>query len=55
MKSNAIDSIPKLKMIWKIITTTNQIDVDFNRIDSFTGIPLLRQVLHLDQTYKEYL
>jgi L-lactate utilization protein LutB len=30
MKSKAIEAIPKLKLIWKILTTKNRIELDLN-------------------------
>lgn len=32
MKSNAIDSIPKLRLIWKILTTKNRVEFDINDV-----------------------
>lgn len=55
MKSNAIDSIPKFRLIWKILTTKNKIDLDLNNLETFRQIPLLGRVIQLDETYKCYL
>lgn len=55
MKSNAIDSIPKFRLIWKILTTKNKIDLDLNNLETFRLIPLLGRVIQLDETYKCYL
>ncbi len=32
MKNSAIDSLPKLKLIWKILTTKNRVDIDINNV-----------------------
>jgi hypothetical protein len=48
MKSNAIDSIPKFRLIWKILTTKNSIDLDLNNLDTFRQIPLLSRIIQLD-------
>jgi len=32
MKNNAVESIPKLRLLWKIITTKKLIDVDLDNI-----------------------
>ena len=55
IKANAIDSIPKLRLLWKIFTTKNKIDLDLNNFESFHQIPLLSRIIHMDETFKVYL
>lgn len=55
MKSKAIDAIPKLKLIWKILTTKNRIDLDLNNFETFNQIPIVARFVSLDETFKVYL
>ena len=55
MKSNAIDSLPKLKLIWKILTTKNRVDIDINQIETLYQIPILEKILKINETFKYYL
>lgn len=55
MKSKAIDSIPKLRLIWKILTTKNRIEFDLNNFETFNQIPIISKFISLDETFKVYL
>jgi hypothetical protein len=55
MKSKAIDAIPKLKLIWKILTTKNLIELDLNNFETFNQIPIVGRFVSLDETFKVYL
>ena len=41
MKNTAIDSLPKLKLIWKILTTKNRVEIDINKVETLFQIPIL--------------
>ena len=55
MKSKAIDAIPKLKLIWKILTTKNRVELDLNNFETFQQIPIIGRFVSLDETFKAYL
>jgi hypothetical protein len=55
MKSKAIDAIPKLRLIWKILTTKNRIELDLNNFETFNQIPIISRFISLDETFKVYL
>ena len=41
MKNNAIDSLPKIKLVWKILTTKNLVEIDVNNVKTLYQIPYL--------------
>jgi hypothetical protein len=55
MKSSAIDSLPKIKLVWKILTTNTQVDIDINDVDTLYQIPILEKILKVNETFKHYL
>jgi hypothetical protein len=55
MKSKAIDAIPKLRLIWKVLTTKNRIEFDLNNFETFHQIPIISRFVSLDETFKVYL
>lgn len=55
MKNSAIESLPKLRLIWKILTTKTLVDIDINNVQTLCQIPILEKVYKLNQTFKYYL
>jgi len=48
MKNNAIDSLPKIRLIWKILTTKNLVEIDLNNVETLYQIPILEKVLKIN-------